>query len=53
MYADDVVLLSSSKSCLQNCINNLEQFPYDSKMPVNLKKKNNKIIELNKAALVD
>ena len=43
MYADDVVLLSSSKSGLQNCINKLEQFTNDSKMSVNLKKQDTNV----------
>ena len=38
MYADDVVLLSSSEKGLQNCINKLANFATDWKMSLNRKK---------------
>jgi hypothetical protein len=38
MYADDVVLLSSSEKGLQNCINKLANFATDWKMSLNTKK---------------
>lgn len=40
MYADDVVLLSSSEKGLQNCINKLANFATDWKMSLNTKKAN-------------
>ena len=38
MYADDVVLLSTSKQGLQNCVNKLEKFTAESEMSVIIKK---------------
>ena len=38
MYADDVVLLSTSNKGLQNCVNKLEKFTAESEMSVNIKK---------------
>jgi hypothetical protein len=38
MYADDVVILSTSKQGLQNCVNKLGKFTAESKMSVNIKK---------------
>ena len=37
MYADDVVLLSSSEKGLQSCINKLANFATDRKMSLNTK----------------
>ena len=47
MYADDVILLSTSEKGLQNCVNKLEKFSKDWKMTVNLKK--TKVLVFNKA----
>ena len=38
MYADDVVLLSSSEKGLQNCVNKLSNFATEWKMTLNLTK---------------
>lgn len=38
MYADDVVLLSTSEQGLQNCVNKLHKFTKDWNMTVNIKK---------------
>ena len=38
MYADDVVLLSTSEHGLQNCVNKLSKFSKDWKMSINTKK---------------
>ena len=38
LYADDVVLLSTSENGLQNCVNKLASFAKDWKMQINLKK---------------
>ena len=37
-FADDLVLLSSSHSGLQNALNKLEQYCYDWQLTVNIKK---------------
>lgn len=47
MYADDVVLLSSSEKGLQNCVNKLFQYTSDWKLTVNTKK--TKVLVFNKA----
>ena len=47
MYADDVVLLSSSKTGLQNCVNKLYKYTSDWKLTVNTKK--TKVLVFNKA----
>ena len=38
MYADDLVLLSTSPEGLQNCINTLEKFCIDWKLQINITK---------------
>jgi hypothetical protein len=50
MYADDVVLLSTSKQGLQNCVNKLEKFTAESEMSVNIKK--TKVLVFNKAGRI-
>ena len=47
LYADDVVLLSTSEKGLQKCVDRLAEFSRDWKMTVNLKK--TKILVFNKA----
>jgi ketosteroid isomerase-like protein len=37
MYADDVVMLSSTEKGLQNCVNKLYNFATDWKMSINTK----------------
>ena len=46
MYADDVVLLSNTKSGLQNCLNSLHLFCEDWKLTVNIDK--TRVIIFNK-----
>ena len=46
MYADDVVLISTSKAGLQNCINCVKSFASDWKLQVNMDK--TKVIIFNK-----
>lgn len=50
MYADDVVLLSTSKQGLQNCVNKLEKFTAESEMSVNIKK--TKVLVFSKAGRI-
>lgn len=50
MYADDVVLLSTSEQGLQNCVNKLSNFTKDWKMTVNIKK--TKVLVFNKSGRV-
>ena len=50
MHADDVVLLSTSKQGLQNCVNKLEKFTTESEMSVNIKK--TKVLVFNKAGRI-
>jgi hypothetical protein len=50
MYADDVVILSTSKQGLQNCVNKLETFTAESEMSVNIKK--TKVLVFNKAGRI-
>jgi hypothetical protein len=50
MYADDVVILSTSKQGLQNCVNKLGKFTAESEMSVNIKK--TKVLVFNKAGRI-
>ena len=50
MYADDVVILSTSKQGLQNCVNKLEKVTAESEMSVNIKK--TKVLVFNKAGRI-